>query len=188
MPILNDHITVDIQEDPYYNEYLEKVAKHQRYLDGEEGSDPDSPAPKPAKSTKPVATKKSKPSAPKAAPAPSRAKRTKAGKVVKKQTQKSSLWLEDKFVGESVPVNEPKFGDEEADIQKAVKESLMDVHTGDEETGIQKAVEESLKDAFVTHQGPLPPVVIREPESGKYKPLSEVYGKGKEKVGEELAA
>nr|GEX17702.1 hypothetical protein [Tanacetum cinerariifolium] len=47
--------------EPYYKEYLEKVAKHQRYLAGEKGSDPDSPAPNPAK-----ATKKSNPSAPKA--------------------------------------------------------------------------------------------------------------------------
>nr|GEY87576.1 monodehydroascorbate reductase [Tanacetum cinerariifolium] len=34
-------------------------------------------------------------------------------------------------------------------------------------------------------QGPLPPVVIRELESGKYQPLPEVPGKGKAKVSEE---
>nr|GFB89665.1 hypothetical protein [Tanacetum cinerariifolium] len=50
-------------ERPRAPEYLEKVAKHQRYLASEEGSDPDSPIPKPAK-----ATKKSKPSVPKPAP------------------------------------------------------------------------------------------------------------------------
>ncbi|GJZ05380.1 hypothetical protein Tco_0538655, partial [Tanacetum coccineum] len=50
-----------------YKEYLEKVAKNQRYLASEEVSDPDSPAPKPAKATKPKATKQSKPLAPKAA-------------------------------------------------------------------------------------------------------------------------
>nr|GFA49335.1 hypothetical protein [Tanacetum cinerariifolium] len=33
--------------------------------------------------------------------------------------------------------------------------------------------------------GPRPPVVIREPESGKYQPLPEVLGKGKAKVSEE---
>nr|GFC78389.1 hypothetical protein [Tanacetum cinerariifolium] len=33
--------------------------------------------------------------------------------------------------------------------------------------------------------GPLPPVVIREPESGKYQPLPEVPGKGNAKVTEE---
>ncbi|GJR87283.1 hypothetical protein Tco_0211294 [Tanacetum coccineum] len=68
VPIPNELITADIQGEQYYNEYLEKVAKHQRYLIGEEGSDPDSHAPKPAKATIPEATKKSKPSAPKAAP------------------------------------------------------------------------------------------------------------------------
>nr|GEW58930.1 putative mitochondrial protein [Tanacetum cinerariifolium] len=68
IPILNDLITADIRGGQYYNEYLEKVAKHQRYLADEEGGDLDSPAPKPTKATKPKATKKSKPSAPKAAP------------------------------------------------------------------------------------------------------------------------
>ncbi|GKG21405.1 hypothetical protein Tco_0384000, partial [Tanacetum coccineum] len=38
------------------------------------------------------------------------------------------------------------------------------------------------------HQGPLPPVVIREPESGKFQPLLEVQGKGKEKVSDEQVA
>ncbi|GJR68122.1 E-beta-farnesene synthase [Tanacetum coccineum] len=191
MPIPNNLITADIQGEQYYNAYLEKVAKHQRYLAGEEVSDPDSPAPKPAKATKPKATKQSKPLAPKAAPvtkpAAAKAPKTTAsrppkptptttepskkdqtGKVIKKRTQKSSLQLVDEFVDEGVPVNEPRFGDEEADLQKAVEESLKDVHAA--------------------HQGPLPPVVIREPESGKFQPLPEVQGKGKEKVGEEQAA
>ncbi|GKG08894.1 hypothetical protein Tco_0334726, partial [Tanacetum coccineum] len=101
----------------YYHAYLEKVAKHQRYLVGEEVSDPDSPAPKLAKATKPKAT---------------------------------------------------KFGNEEVDLQKAVEESLKDVHAA--------------------HQGPLPSVVIREPESGKFQPLPDVQGQGKEKVGKEQAA
>nr|GFB46789.1 E-beta-farnesene synthase [Tanacetum cinerariifolium] len=63
IPIPNELITADIQGEQYYKEYLEKIAKHQRYLANEEGSDPDSPAPKPTK-----ATKNSKPSAPKAEP------------------------------------------------------------------------------------------------------------------------
>nr|GEY44518.1 uncharacterized mitochondrial protein AtMg00810-like [Tanacetum cinerariifolium] len=61
MPIPGNLIIADIQGEPYYKEYLEKVAKHQRYLFSEKGSDPDSSASKPAK-----ATKKSKPSALKA--------------------------------------------------------------------------------------------------------------------------
>ncbi|GJR91787.1 hypothetical protein Tco_0215798, partial [Tanacetum coccineum] len=42
----------------YYNSYLDKVAKHQRYIAGEDVSDPDSPAPKPTKRAKPKTTKK----------------------------------------------------------------------------------------------------------------------------------
>nr|GEY77410.1 hypothetical protein [Tanacetum cinerariifolium] len=68
MSIPNELITDDIRGGQYYNEYLEKVAKHQRYLVDKEGSDPDSPAPKPARATKPKATKQSMPSVPKAAP------------------------------------------------------------------------------------------------------------------------
>ncbi|GJX19456.1 hypothetical protein Tco_0222133 [Tanacetum coccineum] len=93
--------------------YLEKVAKHQRYLTGEEVSDPDSPAPKPAKATKPKASKQSKPLAPKAAtkkpkPAPA-----------KPQEKKRKL-LVDEGVDEGVPDKEPLYGDEEADMQRAI--------------------------------------------------------------------
>ncbi|GJU90565.1 hypothetical protein Tco_1302988 [Tanacetum coccineum] len=97
MPILNELITDDIRGADYYDAYLEKVAKHQRYLVGEEVSDPDSPTPKPAKSTKP-------------------------------------------------------------------------------------------KDAHGAPRGPLPLVVFRETDTGKFQPLLEVEGKGKEKVGAEQAA
>ncbi|GJS89233.1 hypothetical protein Tco_0771869 [Tanacetum coccineum] len=90
---------------------------------------------------------------------PSPAKRSKAGKVVKKRTKKSSPRLVDEFVDEGVLENEARIGDEE---------SLKDVHS--------------------VRQGPLPSVVIREPESGKFQPLLEVPGKGKDKVGEEQAA
>nr|GFD48487.1 E-beta-farnesene synthase [Tanacetum cinerariifolium] len=61
MRIPGNLITSDTQGESYYQEYLAKVAKHQRYLASETGSDHDSPAPKPTKTTK-----KSKPSAPKA--------------------------------------------------------------------------------------------------------------------------
>ncbi|GJY06385.1 hypothetical protein Tco_0373439 [Tanacetum coccineum] len=123
MPIPNDLITDDIRGEQYYNAYLEKVAKHQRYLAGEEVSDPDSPAPKPAKATKPKASKQSKPLAPKAA--------TKKPKPAPAKSQEKKQKL--------------------ADLQKVVEESLMEVH--------------------LTRQGPLPPVVIMEPESGKFQPL-----------------
>ncbi|GKA73713.1 retrovirus-related pol polyprotein from transposon TNT 1-94 [Tanacetum coccineum] len=145
--------------------------------------DPDSPTPKPAKATKPKVTKQSKPLAPKAAPVikPATAKAPKptasqppkptpatTEPSKKDQSKKASLQLVDEFVDEGVPVNEPRFGDEEADMQKAVEKSLKDVHAA--------------------HQGPLPPVVIKQPESRKFQPLLEVQGKGKEKDGEEQAA
>nr|GEY42458.1 E-beta-farnesene synthase [Tanacetum cinerariifolium] len=50
-----------------------------------------------------------------------------------------------------------------------------------EDADMQKALEESLKSMYDVPRGLLPPVVIREPESGKYQPLPEVSGKGKAK-------
>ncbi|GJX89204.1 retrovirus-related pol polyprotein from transposon TNT 1-94, partial [Tanacetum coccineum] len=164
MPILNNLIIDDIRGEQYYNAYLEKVAKHQRYLAGEEVIDPDSPTPKPAKATKPKAAKQSKALAPKTSEAPSLAKRSKASKVTKKRKLKSSLQL----IDEGVPDKEPLYGDEEADKQRAIEESLKEVHGA--------------------HRGPLPPVVFREPDFGKFQPLPEVQGKGKEKVKVEQVA
>ncbi|GKD02242.1 hypothetical protein Tco_1177216, partial [Tanacetum coccineum] len=66
----------------------------------------------------------------------------------------------------------------------AAKPSLEDT----EEAILQKVLQESLTDAYPTQRGPLPPLVIREPDTGKLQPLPEVPGKGKEKVGEEQAA
>nr|GEV28044.1 histone deacetylase 14 [Tanacetum cinerariifolium] len=175
MPSPNELVTADIQGEQYYKEYLEKIAKHQIYLAGEEGSDPDSPAPKPTQ-----ATKKSKPSAPKAAPEkkrkldtetsdePSPAKSSKLGLVTKRRKPTSSLRLVYEFVDEGIPEREPRFDDEEADMQRAV--------------------EASLKSVYDAHQGPLPPVVFREPDSGKFQPLPEVQRKGKEKVSDEQVA
>nr|GEW23095.1 hypothetical protein [Tanacetum cinerariifolium] len=202
MPIPNELINADIRGEQYYKEYLEKVAKHQRYLASEERSDPDSPAPKPAK-----ATKKSKPSAPKAAsvtkpaaakaskftssqqpkpkpkPAPAKtqekkrklvietsnepspAKSSKPGLVTKRRKPTGSLSLVDEFVDEGIPEREPRFNDEEADMQREVEESLKSVHDA--------------------HRGPLTPVVFRECDSGKFQPLPKVQGKGKEKVSDE---
>ncbi|GJT48048.1 hypothetical protein Tco_0974205 [Tanacetum coccineum] len=144
MPIPNDLITADIQGGQYYNAYLEKVAKHQRYLVGEEGSDPDSPAPKPDKATKPKATKKSKPLAPKAAllvketsEEPSPAKGSKRGLVTKRRKPTSSLRLVDEFVDEGVPENEPRIGDEEANMQRAVEEKDEKVTLAEVETDIE---------------------------------------------------
>ncbi|GJT10933.1 hypothetical protein Tco_0857975, partial [Tanacetum coccineum] len=169
MLIPNDLITDDIRGEQYYNEYLEKVAKHQRYLIGKEVSDPDSPAPKPVKATKPKATKKSKPQPPKPTPTTTEpSNKDQTGKVIKKQKPKSSLQLIDEFVDEGVPDKEPVYGDEEADTQREIEESLKEVHDA--------------------HRGLLPPVVTWEPDSRKFQPLPDVQGKGKEKVSNEKVA
>ncbi|GJT66594.1 hypothetical protein Tco_1018074 [Tanacetum coccineum] len=47
---------------------------------------------------------------------------------------------------------------------------------------------ESLKDDCDAPWGPLPLVVFRETDTGKFQPLPEVEGKGKEKVSAEQAA
>ncbi|GKB58217.1 hypothetical protein Tco_0914403 [Tanacetum coccineum] len=193
MKIPNELINNVIRGADYYDAYLEKVAKHQRYIAGEELSDPESPAPKPSKpikQAKPKATEQptiSKTKAKKSKPAPAKpkekkrkpvsesseaqplAKRAKAGKVVKKRTVKSSKQLVDEFVDEGVPAAKPSLKDTEGAI-------------------LQKVLEESLTDAYPTQRGPLPPVVFRETNTGKFQPLPEVPGKGKEKVGEEQAA
>ncbi|GJZ05320.1 retrovirus-related pol polyprotein from transposon TNT 1-94 [Tanacetum coccineum] len=163
MPIPNDLIIDEIRGEQYYNEYLEKVAKHQRYLAGEEVSDPDSPAPKPAKATKPKATKQSKPQPPKptlATTEPSKKDQSKKHKLVKESSEAPS------------PANDLK----------------LELVYGDEEANTQRAIEESLKEVHDAHRGPLPPMVIREPDSGKFQLLLNVQGKGKEKVNDEQVA
>ncbi|GKE05854.1 hypothetical protein Tco_1397872 [Tanacetum coccineum] len=153
-------------------------------------------SPKAAKATKSKTAKQTKPSAPKASKvttppkptptttepskkdqskkrklvketsdAPSPAKRSKAGKVTKQRKPKSPLQLVDELVDEGVPEQEPVYGDEEADVQRAM--------------------ELSIKEQAEHTQGPARPVVIREPESGRIQPLSDVQGKGKEKVSDE---
>nr|GEU94451.1 hypothetical protein [Tanacetum cinerariifolium] len=99
---------------------------------------------------------------------PSPAKRSKPGLVTKQRKPTSSLRSVDESVDEGIPDKEPRFNDEEADIQREVEESLKSVH-----------------DAL---WGPLPPVIIREPDSRKFQPLPEVQGKGKEKVSDEQVA
>nr|GEX29876.1 integrase, catalytic region, zinc finger, CCHC-type, peptidase aspartic, catalytic [Tanacetum cinerariifolium] len=112
MPILNELINAGIQGEQYNQEYLKKVAKHQRYPVDKEGSDPDSPAPKPAK-----ATKKSKPLAPKANLRPP---------VI------NLLHLNNLNPNMHLPClrkrNEPRFDDEEANLQREVEESLKSIH------------------------------------------------------------
>nr|GEU49185.1 integrase, catalytic region, zinc finger, CCHC-type, peptidase aspartic, catalytic [Tanacetum cinerariifolium] len=195
MPIPGSLITADIQEASYYQEYLAKVAKHQRYLAGGTRSDPNSPALKPTKpARKPKSTAPKAPPRPlvlkpvsstqpepKSAPAktqgkkrklttemsdkPSKAKKSRHGFVYKKRKTISTPKSVDESVAKDVPANEPRVDDEEADVQRAL--------------------EESMKSMYDVPRGPLPPVVIKEPEFEKYQPLPEVPLKGNENVTEE---
>nr|GEV06120.1 monodehydroascorbate reductase [Tanacetum cinerariifolium] len=176
MPIPNELITADNQGEQYYKEYLKKVAKHQRYLIGEERSDPDSPTPKPAK-----AAKKSKPSAPKAAPVtkPAVAQQPKPKPApTKPQEKKRKLVTETSDKPYLAKSSKPGLVTKRRKPTRSL--SLVDEFV-DEEADMQTAVEESLKSVHDAHRGPLPLVVIREPDSGKFQPLLEVQGKGKEK-------
>nr|GEV38784.1 hypothetical protein [Tanacetum cinerariifolium] len=165
MPIPGSLIIADIQEASYYQEYLAKEA-------------PKSTAPKvpPRPSvSKPVTSAQPAPTSTPAKPQekkckqtteisdkPSKAKKnSKYGFVGKKRTIKSVA----KSVAEDAPAKEPQVAAEDADMEKAL--------------------EESLKSMYDMPRGPLPPVVIREPESGKYQPLPEVLGKGKAKSDSE---
>ncbi|GKC18062.1 hypothetical protein Tco_1014844, partial [Tanacetum coccineum] len=89
-PICTMLITDDIRGADYYDAYLKKVAKHQRYLAGEEVSDPDSPALKPVKSTKPKITKQAKPIAPKAATKKPQPSPTKPKEKKRKQAKETT--------------------------------------------------------------------------------------------------
>ncbi|GJR84239.1 retrovirus-related pol polyprotein from transposon TNT 1-94 [Tanacetum coccineum] len=141
MPILDALLTDEIPSAPYYSRYPEHVAEYQRCLDEEHGKVKEedvTESPKTAKATKSKTAKQTKPSSPK------------ASKLI------------DEFVDEGVPEQEPVYGDEEADIQRAM------------ELSVREQAEHT--------QGPAHPMVIREPDSGRIQPLPDVQGKGKEKV------
>ncbi|GKF47716.1 hypothetical protein Tco_0137518, partial [Tanacetum coccineum] len=124
-----------------YSRYLEHVAEYQRCLDEEHGKAEEedvTESPKAAKATTSKTTKQTKPSAPKAY------KVTKPPKPTPTTTEPSKKY-------QSVPEQEPVYGDEEA--------------------GIQRAVELSIKEQAEHTQGPARPMVIREPDFGRIQPL-----------------
>nr|GEV05634.1 E-beta-farnesene synthase [Tanacetum cinerariifolium] len=168
MPTPGNLIIANIQGEPYYEEYLEKVAKHQRYLAGDKGSDPYSPAPKPAK-----ATKKSKPLAPKADPRPPVTKSASSQQTKPKPVPAKSKGKKRKLVTET--------SDKPSSARRSNPSLVTKTTFDDEEADVQRALEECLKSISDAPRGPLLTVVIREPESRKYQPLPEVQGKGKEK-------
>ncbi|GJY45643.1 retrovirus-related pol polyprotein from transposon TNT 1-94 [Tanacetum coccineum] len=172
MPIPDALLTDEIKGAPYYGDYQEHVAKYQQFLDTERGKAKEGGAtesseatkvtkPKASKVTKPAGDKAPKPTAtqpPKPKPAPTQPSKA----------PKSPLKLVDEPSDEGVHVEDPVHTDDEADLQRAL--------------------ELSLKEQAERTQGPACLVVLREPEFGKYQPLPEVQGKGKEKVVNEQAA
>nr|GEU67137.1 hypothetical protein [Tanacetum cinerariifolium] len=75
---------------------------------------------------------------------PSPARKSRSGLVTKRRKPTSSLRSVDESVAEGIPEKEPRVDDEEADVQRAL--------------------EESLKSIYDAPWCSLPPVVIREPE------------------------
>nr|GEW41421.1 integrase, catalytic region, zinc finger, CCHC-type, peptidase aspartic, catalytic [Tanacetum cinerariifolium] len=151
MPIPGSLITINIQEAFYYQEYLENVAKHRRYLVGETGSNQESPAPKPTKpDRKPKSTAPPRPSvsipvtsaqpAPTSALAkpqenkhkqpteisnkPPKSKKSKYGFISKKRSLKSVA----ASVAEDVPAMEPQVSIEDADLQNPLEESMKTMY------------------------------------------------------------
>nr|GEU39204.1 reverse transcriptase domain-containing protein [Tanacetum cinerariifolium] len=155
------------------------------------GSDPDSPAPKP---TKPA--RKPKSMAPKAPPRPSvsipvtSAQPEPTSAPAKPQRKKRKLTTETS--DKPSKAEKPKYGFvSKKRTMKSVAESVVEdapakeLQVYAEDADMKKALKESLKSMYDVPRGPLPPVVIREPESGKYQPLLEVLGKGKAKSDSE---
>ncbi|GJY38244.1 hypothetical protein Tco_0424608 [Tanacetum coccineum] len=173
MPIPNDLITDGIRGKQYYNAYLEKVAKHQRYLAGEDVSDPDSPAPKPTKGVKPKTTKK---------PTSTQQTKPKTKPSIAKTTKSTpSQPPKPKPAPAKTQEKKRKWALDVAEAPSQAKRSKAEPRVDDEEAIVQKVLEESMKDAYPAHRGPLPPIMFREPDSGKLQPLPEIQGKGKEK-------
>nr|GEV40594.1 hypothetical protein [Tanacetum cinerariifolium] len=162
MPIPGSLITADIQGASYYQEYLVKAAKHQRYMADETGSGPDSPALKPTKTAK-----KSKPTAPKADPRPPVSKPAASKQHEPKPVSAKTQGKKRKLVTD--------ISDKPSSARKS--KSGLEPRADDKEADVQRALEESLKSIYDVPRGPLPLVVIREPESEKHQPLLETPNK-----------
>ncbi|GJU52035.1 hypothetical protein Tco_1221590 [Tanacetum coccineum] len=123
MPIPNrSYLTDDIRgELNYYNAYLEKVDSIKRYLAGEEVS---------AKASKFIQTK--------SAPAKPPEKKRKVVTEISEATSHLTI-----LKLEGVPENEPRLDDEEAATQRAIEESLKEVHCDGK--GKEKSVRSNMK-------------------------------------------
>ncbi|GJX91775.1 retrovirus-related pol polyprotein from transposon TNT 1-94 [Tanacetum coccineum] len=142
MPIHDALITDEIKGAPYYGDYQEHVAKYQQFLDEERGKSEKGGAteslkptkvtkPKAAKPTKPAGDKAPKPTAtqppkPKLAPTqPSKAVSEKKHKPVKETPDEPSPERD-----LSVPVEEPAYNEEDANLQRALELNSIEEESG----------------------------------------------------------
>ncbi|GJR78526.1 hypothetical protein Tco_0149311 [Tanacetum coccineum] len=172
MPIPNELISNNIRNAPYYNAYLEMVAKHdQKVAAKREGkkktASAKQPKPKPAKEkpSKPFTAKPPKPK-------PAKEKSTKAtplqkagkGKVAKVHNVKSSFQLVDE------PDEEPAQPEPEPEPE----------HQGKgEEYDMEHVIQMSRESFQAQSQAHVGSVAIREPVAEATRPLPVVEGKGK---------
>nr|GEY17845.1 monodehydroascorbate reductase [Tanacetum cinerariifolium] len=167
-------ITANIRAAPYYQEYQENVAKHRGFLAGETRSTQDFPAPRPAKpARKPQSTAHKAPTMPSISSSVTSTQPAPTSVPAKTQEHK---WKQ--AIGTT---DKPAKGKR---IKRSVSRNTHQSRGSPKSVGASEAEEVPAEEP----QGPLPPVVIREPESGKYQPLPEVPGKGKAKVFEEQVA
>ncbi|GJV83193.1 hypothetical protein Tco_1523091 [Tanacetum coccineum] len=179
MPIPNELIINNIRNAPYYNAYLEMVAKHDQKIAAEKGGKKKPVTAKQLK-PKPVKEKSSKPApAPKPKVTqvkptkPSPAKHSRMGKVQKIRKGKSSLQLIDE--------DEPTQPEPEPEPEPE--------HQGEgEEYDVERAIRMSLESFQAQGQAHVGGVAIREPLVEATRPLPVVEGKGKAIATEEQAA
>ncbi|GJR41015.1 retrovirus-related pol polyprotein from transposon TNT 1-94 [Tanacetum coccineum] len=162
MPIPDALLTYDIKRAPYYDEYLEHVAKYQQHLDIEHGMEDEGGAtecpkatkvakPKAAKVTKPAGDKAPKPTSsqpPKPTPAqtePSKKDQGKKRKLVNETSDAPSRAKRakaGKVTKQRMPKSSLQLVDEFVDEGVPEKEPAHD----DEEADLQRALKLSLKD------------------------------------------
>nr|GEX11410.1 hypothetical protein [Tanacetum cinerariifolium] len=168
------------------------------FLAGETRSTQDLPAPRPAKpARKPQSTAQKAPTMPSISslvtstqPVPTSVPAKTQEHKHKQATGTTDKPAKAKRIKRSVSRNtcQSRGSPKSVGASEAKEVLAEEPQVAEEDADFQKAMEESMKDAYALPKGPLPPVVIREPESGKYQPLPEVPGKGKAKVSEEQVA
>ncbi|GJT83506.1 hypothetical protein Tco_1057848 [Tanacetum coccineum] len=176
MPIPNELISNNIRNAPYYNAYLEMVAKHDQKVAAEKegkkiSASAKQPKSKPAieKSSKPTPTSKPKPAKEK----PSKPSTAKPPKP--KPAKENSFQL----------VDEP---DEEPAQPKPEPEPELQGEGEGEEYDVERAIQMSLESFHAAGHAHVGGVAIREPVAEATRPLPVVEGKGKAIVTEEQAA